>query len=1197
MGKFNWTKEQKQAIEEKNSNLLVAAAAGSGKTAVLVERMIQKILQDKIDIDRMLIVTFTNAAASEMREKILNAIYEKIEEKPEEEHLQRQLNLLSKASISTIHSFCLDVIRNHFYETKLSPNFRIGDSSEIELLKQETMEEVLEEGYEKEDEDLLFLLDAYANYRGDEPLQAVLFHLYEYIQSTPFPKKWLEEKVQMFDIRQEGDFSETIWGKELRKEWKKCIEETVVALRTVKEKLEESPELSKFSQSILLDIERLKEMQKAKTWKEMEQEANYFAFTKWPVDRKIVSNIKDEAKAMRDKIIKRWKDKKEKLFAFSSEQAMQSIQDCYDILKKIQKYVLTFLEAFSKKKLEKNLVDFHDIEHIALSLLQTEEGTPSAIAKSYQEKFEEIAIDEYQDSNLVQEAILTTISRGNNIFMVGDVKQSIYRFRQARPELFLEKYRTYREKAEQKEGENLKIKLFQNFRSRENILNVTNLLFQDIMSEEVGEINYNISEYLNLGAIFPEAEQEMQYAGKAEVLCIDTKEPEEGEEEKEKQIENALLEAKLVADRIEELMKSAYMVWDKKKGYRPVTYRDIVILLRATSQTAPVFEQELVERQIPVFSDTSSTYLDSIEVHTIISLLKVIDNPMQDIPLVTVMRSMIGGFSDNDLVQIRLADKQSLFYEAMLKARTQVDKVVSEKIEKFLTKLESWQKQKEYLPLDEFIWSLYMDTNYYHYVGLMPNGAFRKANLRMLFEKAKQYELTSFRGLYYFIQFIDKVKKSSGDMEAAKIIGENEDVVRIMSIHKSKGLEFPIVFLSGLGKQFNKKDLTDPILLDQDLGLGPNFIDVKYRIQYDTLAKIAIKNKMKKENLSEEMRILYVALTRAKEKLIMTGIQKDSEKKRKEIQNLLFLYPEEDKKLSPFIVEKANCYFDWIEMMYLHHEKKIAKEIEWKTYAKEELLKKWQQKDDEPEKKETLKQKLQKLKAHSLTEQKKEELDEKLKWEYPYAFDTKLPGKISVSEIKEMKQKEVEKIPETVLAKPKFAQETTITAMQRGTILHLCMQHLNLKEDSTAENIKEMVAGLVTHHFITEEEAKTVDVQKLYQFTQSKIAKELKQAQEIEKEKPFYTKIPAKVLYGEESTETILVQGIVDLFYRNKEGKIILVDYKTDYVEKGKEQELVEKYQEQFKLYKAAIEEAYSEKVEYMYLYSTYLGKELEVKE
>ena len=449
------------------------------------------------------------------------------------------------------------------------------------------------------------------------------------------------------------------------------------------------------------------------------------------------------------------------------------------------------------------------------------------VAKDYMKKFEEIDIDEYQDSNLVQEYILNSISRGNNIFMVGDVKQSIYRFRQARPELFLEKYETYKlEEKNSKNGE--KIQLFKNFRSRKNILDITNNIFKNIMSKEIGEIEYNENEYLNYGANYPEKKE------KSEIYVINLKEPEEDElsitenlnsedeeESQDERIEDVVLEARFVAKKVKELINSEIEVYDKKQGLRKVSYRDIAILLRSTSSAAPIYEKELNELEIPVFSDSSTTYLESVEIETMMSLLKIIDNPMQDIPLVTVLRSAIGNFTDNDLIEIRLTDKKCSFYEAMLKSRTKVDKEIEEKISKLLDNLEKWRKEAEYLSLDELIWKIYLDTGYYHFVSLMPNGNVRQANLKILFEKARDFENTNFNGLFHFINFMDRLKGSGGDLSSAKLIGENEDVVRIMSIHKSKGLEFPIVFLCNTGKKFNMKDLNEK---DEecDLDIVPN---------------------------------------------------------------------------------------------------------------------------------------------------------------------------------------------------------------------------------------------------------------------------------------------------------------------------------------------------------------------------------------
>lgn len=616
----------------------------------------------------------------------------------------------------------------------------------------------------------------------------------------------------------------------------------------------------------------------------------------------------------------------------------------YVILKKLEGLILEYQQEFEKKKRERNIVDFSDVEHFALQILctQNENGEieKTQIAKSYEEKFEEIAIDEYQDSNLVQEYILKSIARENNIFMVGDVKQSIYKFRQAMPELFLSKYASYPSKLEQNGEENLKIQLFKNFRSRENVLDITNLVFKNIMSDLLGDIDYNEDEYLNLGEDYEKISQDL----KTEVDVIDLAQQEDEEDivrnedeenqeksaEPEERIEDIEIEARFVAKRIQQLIQEKFQVWDRKKGsFRDIQYKDIVVLLRATTQSAPIFEQEILKLEMPVFADSSQGYLDSIEIQTVMSLLKIIDNPMQDIPLVTVLRSSIGGFSDNDLVEIRLNDKQDNFYICLKKAKVNADSELKLKIEKFLSQLEVWRKEQEILSLDELIWKIYSDTGYYNYVGLMPNGELRQANLKMLFERAKSYEKASFKGLYHFIHFIERLQLSSGDMGVAKIIGENENVIRIMSIHKSKGLEFPVVILAQTGKQFNLMDLNESILLHQDLGIGVKYKDDELQVQYDTLTKEAIKNKMKVETLSEEMRILYVALTRAKEKLIITGRIKEYEKALTKMQEQVNQYPSENGKIEHILVKKYKKYLDWLMLVYLYEQENINQILNW----------------------------------------------------------------------------------------------------------------------------------------------------------------------------------------------------------------------------------------------------------------------------
>lgn len=725
---------------------------------MLVERMINKVIKDKVDIDKILIVTFTNAAASEMRERILDAIYKQIEENPEDEVLQKQIILLNKASICTIHSFCLDVIRNHFYELDISANFRVGDSGEIELLKQDVIEELFEEKYLNNDKDFIDLINTYTSYRDDESLKQLVMNIYKFIQSSPFPNEWLNDKVEMFNISdKKQDFSKNLWGKILLKNLSEDLEDSIIKLENLVLNMRRFDELEKYIKVIESDITNLKSLHKNLDSWDNAYNSSKIDFDKWPVDRKITLLIKDEAKKIRDDVKKKISASINKVLIYNSETANTDITEMYNIFYKLKNLIIEFSDRFSSRKKEKNVIDFNDIEHFALKLLVNKEKNgkivSTDIAKEYKEKFEEIAIDEYQDSNLVQEYILSSISRGNNIFMVGDVKQSIYKFRQARPELFLDKYENYSMNKEV--GKDLKIKLFKNFRSRKNILDFTNLVFDNIMSKEAGDILYNEEEYLNLGANYEEPEDlSSKYAGITELHIIDMKENEDNEiyksnteekngednknrngyenkdentkqEETEEIIENSVIEAKLVAKKIKELLNSGYLVYDKKIGYRKITYKDIVILLRATSNLAPIYEKELNELDIPVFSDTSSEFLDSIEIQTILCVLKIVDNPMQDIPFVSVLRSNIGGFSDDELVKIRLCNKEASFYEAFIIAQIQCEEVLSNKIQNFLSQLKSWQKQVNEKPLDELIWNIYIETNFYNYVRINAKWLFK----------------------------------------------------------------------------------------------------------------------------------------------------------------------------------------------------------------------------------------------------------------------------------------------------------------------------------------------------------------------------------------------------------------------------------------------------------------------------------------
>ena len=1184
----NWTKEQLQAITEKGSNILVAAAAGSGKTTVLVERIIRKIIDDNIDIDKILVVTFTNAAASEMRERILNALYKEIDKDPLNKRLRKQIILLNKASICTIDSFCLDIIRNNFFEIGISSNFRIADNTELELLKQEAMEDIFEELYIENDEKFYKLIELYTGYKDDEELKTLILKIYNYIQSTPFQEKWLEEKINIFNTKNINDFAETIWGKILLKEFKDEILNQINILKNAKKSLEKFSELTKYELVMADDISQLEDLIKfIDNWDNVYFKSQTIKFKTWPTDKKIVNNIKEEVKQIRDLAKKKVNQAIQKTFIYDTKEAIQDMDEMFPILENLKYITLKFMKKFSELKSNKNLMDFSDIEHYALNILlrQNEKGEyeKTNVAKKYEEKFSEIAIDEYQDSNLVQEYILTAISNEKNIFMVGDVKQSIYRFRQARPELFLDKYEKYHE---EKNANGQKIKLFKNFRSRKNILDVTNLVFEDIMSKEFGEIQYDESEYLNLASTYEEPEdKELNYAGITELNIIDLKaeQPEEDDDEPNEQIlEKAEIEAKYVAEKINELIKSNYHIYDKNKGYRKIEYRDIVILLRATSNIANIFEKQLLNLEIPVYSEQSENYLESIEIQTIIALLKIIDNPCRDIPLVTVMRSPIGNFTDNELIKIRLTKKDGYYYEAVKEAlnNDKIDDKLKEKLKEFTKSIDRWREKEKYLQLNELIWKIYKETDYYNYVTLMPNGKVRKANLKMLFERAKEYEKISFKGLFNFIRYLERVRKSDSDLSSAKIIGENENVVRIMSIHKSKGLEFPVVIISRTDKKFNQKDLNDSILLHQDIGFGPQYINYERKIEYTTAAKEAIKIKTKEESIAEEMRILYVALTRAKEKLIITGVENDLEKSFQEKKELLQTYEKENGKINHLLLKKDKSYLGWLELIYLNH-KDIEKDMHLNKINKNDIL---TEKDIEE----------RKVRQIDDVEIDYEKIDKILNWKYEYDEMTKLQSKMSVTKIKELKQN-IKKEENNIEIKPKFmAENDKITGVELGTLIHLILQKLDLKKSYTKQEIEKFISNLYSNKIITENQRKAIKDEKIYQIISSKFMKRIRNAKEIYKEMPFYTYIDTKEIYNTNHSENILVQGIIDLYYIDENNNIILVDYKTDYVKN--EEELIERYKVQLEIYKKALEEALMKKVSETYIYSIHLCREIKIE-
>ncbi|MGL4773477.1 MAG: helicase-exonuclease AddAB subunit AddA, partial [Clostridium sp.] len=1146
MGKTKWTNEQQQAIDTRKCNLLVAAAAGSGKTAVLVERIIKIITNDEdpVDIDRLLVVTFTNAAAAEMRERIAEAITKALEKNPGSKNLQKQLTLLSRSNITTMHSFCLDVIKNNFHTIDLDPGFRIGDETEGTLIKLEIIDELFEEEYEKEDEEFLKLVEAYSTSRDDQKLKELVLEIFRFCMSGPWPEEWLKKSAEEFNVKSIEELNKTTWVKILEDDAKLEVDGCVNMIQKARDIVNETDGLEPYLENLESDINELRNL-----YNNIGNGLSsiYVGFSSVnfgrlkTIKKDKITDEKSQAlvKKIRDDVKKKITSYKNNIFSMSPDEFLESTQDVYPFMKKLTELVLEFKERFEKKKKEKGILDFNDLEHLCLKILIAEEDgniIPSKIALKFKEYFDEVLVDEYQDSNNVQETIIDLVSRkysdDPNVFMVGDVKQSIYRFRQAKPELFLDKYRKY----SLTEGKERKIQLYKNFRSRFEVITGTNYIFKETMSKEVGELEYTDDEALNLGASYKECDDELiEVGGPIELHIIDKKEEVEFDEETEEEdLSSINLEARIVAKRIKELMDRSsgktFKVYDRNiDSYRHLKYKDIVILLRATKNWSEIFLDELGKEGIPVYADTGSGYFEAIEIRTIMSLLKVIDNPRQDVPMISLLRSPIVGFTAEELTDLRMINKDAYFYENLKEIAygdsdfTEELKIKSKNI---LENLKKWREEALYTPIDELIWKLYMDTAYYGYVGAMPNGVLRQANLRILFQRAKQFEKTSFKGLFNFINFVNKLRSSAGDMGSAKILGENEDVVRIMSIHKSKGLEFPVTFLSGAGKNFNQMDLTKTILYHHGLGIGPEYVNLDKRISYTTLAKEAIKKKIKLETLSEEMRILYVAFTRAKEKLIITGA---ANKIDKTVEKWVAGASIENSRISPSEVMKGKSYLDWIGYALCHHKDgEVLRNIigDNSSYIKDDLstwkVKVWSKTEITVDEKNEAVDEIQESNLLINNEKKfvDEEVERRLGFVYNFKDATNLRSNFSVSDIKKKNQEAIEEFEgvqiykEDNLIKPKFMQEEKgLSGAERGTAMHFVMQALNLDKVSSVGEIITQLKDMVEQDLLTEQEYKAVWAKRIFEFFNSSLGVRLlnsyNNGYNVYRELPFYTEINA----------------------------------------------------------------------------------------
>lgn len=1224
----NWTEEQKLAIEEAGNNILVSAAAGSGKTAVLVERIIQKLIdpENALDIDEIFVSTFTNAAAEEMRNRIGEALEKAIAENPSSSHLKKQLSLLQQAHISTLHSFCTTVVRQYAYKLDLDPAFRIADEMEIELIKQEVIDEMFEDHYGKEGEELerfFTVVDMFSSDRSDVEVEKLILELYTFAMQHPWPEKWLQQVAEVYHLPDHIEEAEIDWLNYLKHE----VKERFISLREDLERAlaiaNESDGPYHYIETLQTDLEVIDHaLTKVDNWDELQQ---YVSTTKLKnLSAKRVEcneDKKERIKQIRKNFRDQWNDLKKSLFKRNLSAHLDDIRTLYPVIRQLVELVIEFKNRFQQVKRDKAIVDFSDLEHFCLAILteRTEDGEilPSEVAKFYQHQFKEILVDEYQDINNVQETILTVVSRKDpgNMFMVGDVKQSIYRFRHAEPFLFIEKYKNY----EKDESLGKRIDLAKNFRSRENVLLGANYIFRQIFDEALGEISYDQKAELIYGNLNYE-NVPVEHVD-TELLLVDrdteVNSNEDGDETVE-DVEATQLEARLYAEKINEWIgkkdKPPLQVLDKATNkLRDIQFRDIVILLRSLTGV-PTIVDELKKQGIPVHAELRTGYFEAIEIKVMINMLKIIDNPYQDIPLVSVLRSPIVGLNEEQLAQIRLKKKYESFYKA-LESYAYANEDASEVVKQFLNLLAKFRKLAKEISLSELIWRIYQETGYYDFVGGIPGGRQRQANLRALYDRARRYEATSFRGLFRFLRFIEWMEEEKKDLGEARALSEQEDVVRIMTIHKSKGLEFPIVILGGMNKEFNFKDIQDKYILDKDLYFATKFIDSVKRITYPTLYYLALKQESLRKMLSEEIRVLYVAMTRAKEKLVMIGSAPSVEKKISSWQQFV----EHDEWLLPIqLRKKAKTYLDWVGPALIRHRdahvlrneensiENVPVEIQQdRARFKIEIVpatKLINLDVEERVMKEELKTAVTEWKkAPYENEQNCQFVEERMSFQYPYDEAANTRAKQSVTEIKRRLEVTdeysddyiVKRFRPPLVKRPNFMQkEKTLTAAEIGTAMHTVMQHLPLTKQYEVDDLTEIIARMVNEEKLTEEEAEVIDVKAIENFFRTDIAERMLTSERVEREIPFTYTLDVSEVYPNwesDTEEAVLIQGVVDCLIYTDEGVIIL-DYKTDAIHDEVITDrlidsLRERYKVQIDLYKRAIENILKRRVEKAYLY------------
>lgn len=1250
-----WTSEQLAAIRTRGCHLLVSAAAGAGKTAVLVERILERIKDSRspVDIDRLLVVTFTSAAAAEMRERIASAISAELSAEADGGRLGLQLALLGRARISTIHSFCMDVIKQYFYQLDMDPGFRLADETESMMLRADVFEELMEQKYSGDQLESGFteMVECYGGELDDGGLMDLVLRIYDFSRSNPDPRQWLEKAAGRYIAGQEeyqvlpGYAAVVLSG--VFRTLEGAAGEMELALNLCKRP--GGP--VRYAPTIEEEMAMLRDLAGACKcgWDQAYQAFREVRFGSLKsAGSGVDEGLKDMVADLRNRVKRKVKDLSGGCLSRPLADHAADMEKLAPVMGALSRLVMEFADQYRLAKQSRGLVDFSDLEHYCLQIL-TEKGPgggirPSAVALELREQFAEVLVDEYQDINPVQEAIINLVSRPPenepNLFMVGDVKQSIYRFRLAEPGLFLEKYRNYPVTGG---GSCRRIDLSKNFRSRRSVVDAVNYIFRSIMIPEAVEIDYGPGAELICGAVVYEDEKDVDQDRRVELILLDRGSPlqedgrspedaaagdDAGEFSDQEEISAVEAEAALIARRIRELVESGYAVYDESlKSLRPVMFRDIVILLRTVKGWSGVFVDELKRLGIPAYSEPDAGYFQSTEIEIMISLLKLVDNPRQDIPLAAVLRSPIVGLGAKELAQVRVIVKTGDLWDAVVSAANSAPGELGGRLNRFIHSLNRWRDLSRRAAMTDLIWTIYRETGYYHYAGAMPGGADRQANLRALHHWAGQYEATTFRGVFSFLRFIDRMREKGEDPGRARNLGENENLVRIMSIHKSKGLEFPVVVVAGLGKQFNMKDLYSNILLHRELGFGPSLVDTAARITYTTLPELAVRERLRSEALAEEMRVLYVAMTRAREKLIMSGAAAGLQRACQIWTNCA------GRGIFPSDILSARSYLDWICPVLAGHGdggplRTLAIGGDTAGGTEHDTGQEWRIRIvniDAIAPVMTANQEVQgeAACAENIRLGEKVETDgryaevvnARLSWRYPYRGTEGKPAKVSVTGLEETLS---HRVPDTVNSdeeapagghnlsylKPAYLRPAFLTARkklnpaERGSAVHLVMSRLDLGGKLDAEGIGEQVKGMVDRELITEEQAAVVDCGKIAAFFQTGLGQRVLNAGTVKREVPFSLAVPAADLYPElkdsRSGERVLVQGVIDCLADEGEG-YLLIDYKTDHIIHDDLVARAEKYRFQLNFYARAVETLTGRPVLERYLYFVEPGMEYRV--